>query len=102
MTGGGPIAPRGPLPQGSEAYRTIGPFDAASLPVGLRRTHDLKDGTWGRISLNAGSLVFVWEDEAGGRDELHAPAELIVPPQVPHHVEGDDFRLFITFLREAD
>lgn len=85
------------LPEGAEPYRTIGPFDAATFPAGLRRTHDLKQGTWGRVALEAGSLVFVWEDEAGGRLELVAPAEIVVPPQAPHHVEGDDFRLTITF-----
>jgi len=87
------------LPGGAEPYRTIGPFDAASLPAGLRRTHDLKAGTWGLLSLEAGSLSFVWEDEAGGRVELRAPAEIVVPPQAPHQVEGDDFRLSITFHR---
>lgn len=87
------------LPEGVEAYRTIGPFDASGLPAGLRRTHDLKEGTWGRLALEQGALAFVWEDAEGGRTELVAPAELVVPPQVPHHVEGDEFRLTITFHR---
>jgi tellurite resistance-related uncharacterized protein len=87
------------LPEGVEAYRTIGPFDAATLPAGLRRTHDLKAGTWGVVRLEQGSLGFVWEDAAGGRDDLTAPAEAVIPPQVPHHVEGDAFRLSITFYR---
>jgi len=87
------------LPEGVDAYRTIGPFDAATLPAGLRRTHDLKDGTWGKVSLEHGNLAFVWEDEAGGRLDLAAPAEIVVPPHAPHHVEGDDFRLTITFFR---
>ena len=87
------------LPEGAEPYRTIGPFDAATLPAGLRRTHDLKQGTWGLVSLAEGSLSFVWEDEEGGRAELSAPVEIVVPPQVQHHVEGDDFRLTITFYR---
>jgi len=87
------------LPDGAEPYRTIGPFDAASLPAGLRRTHDLKAGTWGKVSLEQGNLGFVWEDELGGRADLTAPDEIVVPPQVPHHVEGNDFRLTITFYR---
>jgi tellurite resistance-related uncharacterized protein len=90
---------RAGLPQGVESYRTIGPFDAATLPAGLRRTHDLKPGTWGMVSLSEGRLDFVWEDAKGGRDKLAAPAEIVVPPQVPHHVEGEDFRLTITFFR---
>ena len=90
------------LPPGVEAYRTIGPFDSATLPAGLRRTHDLKEGTWGLVALERGRLGFVWEDAAGGRDDLAAPAQVVVPPQVPHHVEGDDFSLTITFHRAAD
>lgn len=87
------------LPQAAEPYRTIGPFDAATFPEGLRRTHDLKEGTWGKVTLEAGSLVFVWEDEQGGSEHLAAPAEIVVPPQVPHHVEGDNFTVSITFYR---
>nr|WP_166176796.1 DUF1971 domain-containing protein [Altererythrobacter segetis] len=99
-TGGGPIAPRGDLPLESGAYRTIGPFDAASLPAGLRAEHRLKEGTWGVIALTEGSLRFVWDDEQGGVDELSAPSQFIVPPQVPHHVEGEGpFELTIAFHR---
>jgi len=87
------------LPPGAEAYRTIGPFDAGSLPSGLRRTHDLKDGTWGKVELLSGTLGFVWEDQVAEAREYMAPAEIIVPPQIPHHVEGENFVLTITFYR---
>lgn len=87
------------LPDDVEAYRTIGPFDAATLPTGLRRTHDLKQGTWGKVLLEQGCIGFVWEDDRGGRENLAAPAQIVVPPQVPHRVEGDDFRVLITFYR---
>ncbi|MGZ3235435.1 MAG: DUF1971 domain-containing protein [Croceibacterium sp.] len=98
--GGGAIAPRGELPLGSVAYRTIGPFGAQSLPTGLRAEHQLKEGTWGLLDLSEGSLRFVWDDEQGGTDELTAPVQFIVPPQVPHHVEGEGpFALTIAFHR---
>jgi tellurite resistance-related uncharacterized protein len=87
------------LSDDAEPYRTIGPFDAATFPAGLRRTHDLKEGTWGKVALEAGNLVFVWEDDEGGREELTAPAEIVVPPRTPHHVEGDNFTVSITFYR---
>ena len=54
------IAPRGPLPSGIESYRSIGPFDAASFPKGLRAEHRLKEGAWAIINLTQGSLRFVW------------------------------------------
>lgn len=84
----------------SAPYRTIGPFDAASLPAGLRAEHRLKPGAGGRVTLLAGSLRFVWDDGSGRIDEVSAPAEITVPPQVPHHVEGDGpFELTIAFYR---
>ena len=95
-----PVAPRGDLPSGSVAYRTIGPFGAQSLPKGLRAEHRLKEGTWGVLDLARGSLRFVWDDEQGGSEELTAPARFVVPPQVPHHVEGEGpFELTIAFHR---
>ena len=88
------------LPAGAEAYRTIGPFDAGSLPQGLRAEHSLKQGTWGLVELTEGTLRFVWDDEQGGVDEASAPATLVVPPQAMHHVEGEGpFTLTITFYR---
>jgi tellurite resistance-related uncharacterized protein len=99
-TSGGPVARRAELPQGSTAYRTIGPFDARTLPAGLRAEHRLKEGTWGLLTLSEGSLRFVWDDEQGGSEELVAPAALVVPPQVLHHVEGEGpFSLTIAFHR---
>lgn len=94
------LAPRGPLPPDCAPYRTIGPFDAASLPRGLRSEHSLKAGTWGVLSLAEGTIAFVWDDGTGGREELSAPADLVVPPQVLHHVEiSGPFALTIAFYR---
>jgi tellurite resistance-related uncharacterized protein len=94
------LAPRGDLPATVAAYRTIGPFDAKTLPAGLRAEHSLKEGTWGLLTLSEGSLRFVWDDGQGGAEELAAPAQLVVPPQVLHHVVGDGpFSLTIAFHR---
>jgi tellurite resistance-related uncharacterized protein len=90
------------LPQDAEAYRTIGPFDPETLPQGLRAEHKLKAGTWGLIELAEGNLRFVWDDEKGGMEEMSAPARLVVPPQVVHHVEGKGpFTLTISFYRNT-
>jgi tellurite resistance-related uncharacterized protein len=94
------LAPRGELPARTAAYRTIGPFDAQTLPAGLRAEHRLKEGTWGLLELTEGTLRFLWDDEQGGADDLAAPATLIVPPQVLHHVESEGpFALTIAFHR---
>ena len=94
------LARRGELPAGTAVYRTIGPLNAETLPAGLRAEHRLKVGTWGLLELTEGTLRFVWDDAEGGTDELAAPAALVVPPQVLHHVEGDGpFTLTIAFYR---
>ena len=86
------------LPAGAVCYRTIGPFDAASLPAGLRAAHRLKPGTWGLITLTSGAIRFLWDDDAGGICQLSAPAQFIIPPETPHHVESDgSFELTIGF-----
>ncbi|MXO58670.1 DUF1971 domain-containing protein [Altererythrobacter salegens] len=91
---------RSDLPREATAYRTIGPFDAATLPAGIRAKHRLKAGAWGVLRLSEGSLRFVWDDCEGGVEDLHAPAEVVIPPQVPHHVEGTGpFTADITFYR---
>jgi tellurite resistance-related uncharacterized protein len=81
-------------------YRTIGPFDAETLPAGLRAEHRLKEGAWGVLELVRGSLEFVWDDGSGRRERLRAPASIRIPPQVLHHVEGGGpFELTIAFYR---
>lgn len=77
------------LPSDVALTRTVGPFDAASLPPGLLREHRLREGSWGLLRLQEGQLDFVWDDAEGGRFNLRAPAEVIVPPCAPHHLELD-------------
>ncbi len=95
-----PIADRGPaLPAEAACYRRIGPFTPATLPSGLRSEHRLKQGVWGLVRLLEGSVTFVWDDAAAGSRDLSAPAEILVPPTVPHHLVGDGpFVIEIDFL----
>ena len=76
-----------PLPGDARPYRTIGPFDAEAIPAGLLKTHNLKAGAWGLLTVEAGAIRFCWDDEAGGGRELQAGEVMLVPPLVPHHLE---------------
>jgi len=83
-----PIAERGPpRPSGARAYRTIGPFGADTIPIGLLSRHTLKEGAWGLLSVIAGSIRFHWDDEAGGHRLLKSGDTMLIPPRVPHHLE---------------
>lgn len=89
------------LPDGVIPYRTIGPFDETSLPAGLQQNHSLKDGVWAKLQVAAGEMTFVWMDDEGGNEKVAAPAELIVPPLVPHRVDlTGPVDLRITFYRK--
>lgn len=80
------------MPEGLTYVRTTPEFDAATLPVGLQRRHRVAAGTWGRVRVLEGSVLFVFEDDdpahgASGSHELVAGDSIDVPPGVAHHVE---------------
>ena len=87
--------------------RALAPLYAGAVALrrqlyraGLLRTHRLAEGVWGQLRLEAGRAVFVWEDGSGEREDLAAPAELVVPPLVPHYLEVEgDFSIALTFHR---
>lgn len=88
------------LPDGAECYKTIGPFLQADIPAGLLREHSLKPGVWGVLTLIEGRLRFVWDDGSGVYEDLRAPARIIVPPTVLHHLdELADAVITIEFFR---
>jgi tellurite methyltransferase len=75
------------LPEGLEMYRQTADFDQDSLPAGLRASHTLKAGTWGRIVVLEGRLLYVIEVEPAASFALSPELPGIVEPEVPHHVE---------------
>ena len=89
------------LPASATPYRKIGPFDAATLPSGLRTEHRLKEDVWGKLELLEGSVDFVWDD--GRTDKRHRLVTgniQLVTPTTPHHLEvSGPFRLTIEFWK---
>jgi tellurite methyltransferase len=87
------------LPDGAAPYRTTDEFDEATLPAGLRRDHATRPGVWARVEVLAGRLRFVMPALAVDR-VLAADEHVIIPPELPHHVEPlGPVRLRIVFLR---
>ena len=88
------------LPSGVEPYRQTAEFDEHTLPAGLRSRHTLKPGTWGRIVVLEGRLLYTIEREPELALVLTPDLPGIVEPEVPHHVEPrGPVRLYIEFLR---
>lgn len=85
-----------------ETYRTIGPFDADSLPGGLLAEHRLKPGAWALLKVVAGEIGLVWDDEGSDSQVLMAGKSVLIPPQRPHHLEPRGaFVLVIEFRRQV-
>ena len=94
-----PLCDRAELPEGLHVVRTAGPFDADSLPAGLRRMHRVADGTWGYLRVLEGAAGFTMESDPPIRIRLEAGEGQPIPPGVPHAVSLEPpTRLAIDFL----
>ncbi len=88
------------LPDGVAMYKQTAEFDERTLPEALRSRHALKPGTWGRIVVLEGRLLYVIEREPQAAFVLTPELPGIVAPKVPHHVEPrGPVRLRIEFHR---
>ena len=94
-----PLCDRLELPEGLEVVRSAGPFDADTLPAGLRRAHYVADRTWGRLRVLDGVVVFAIETTPPVSVRLHAGDAQPIPPGVAHLLRVDEpFLLVIDFL----
>lgn len=89
--------------EGFRLLRTIGPFDAHSLPPRLLSEHRLKPGRWARLEMLAGEIDFVWDDRGGAKVRIAAGEIFLVSPIRPHHLVPDGpFSLRLHFLDPID
>jgi tellurite resistance-related uncharacterized protein len=91
------------LPEGLESYKRTPTFTEASVPAGLLKDHSTKDGTWGVIHVEEGSLRYVVTDpRRAGTERILTPdsAPGILEPTIRHHVEAlGAVRFYVEFLR---
>ena len=84
-----PLCDRAELPDALHVARTAGPFDATTLPAGLRRAHRVAEGVWGRLRVIEGSAGIALETQPP-LDVMLAPGDSqAIPPGVPHAVAVD-------------
>ena len=82
-----PLCDRTELPAGLHTVRTAGPFDADSVPVGLRTAHRVADATWGMLHVIDGSVGISLDTQPTTVRRLGAGDEQSIPPLVPHRLE---------------
>ena len=94
-----PLCDRAELPDGLRPARTAGPFDAQTLPAGLRRPHRVAEGTWGQLRVTEGTIGFLLETEPPISRRLVTGDRQPLPPGIPHRLcGGGPFQLAIDFL----
>jgi tellurite methyltransferase len=94
-----PLCDRAELPEGLRLARTAGPFEAHSLPPGLRNAHRVAEGTWGCLRVQEGSVLFSMESDPPVRVRVEAGGWLPIPPGVRHALTVDGpVRLTVDFL----
>jgi len=98
-----PLCDRTELPAGLHTVRTAGPFDADSVPAGLRAQHRVADATWGMLRVIDGSVVIRLDTQPPTVRQLGTGDEQAIPPLVPHRLEVDaPVTLAVDFLVRSD
>ncbi|MBR8657654.1 DUF1971 domain-containing protein, partial [Achromobacter sp. Marseille-Q0513] len=89
------------LPAGVTPYRDSPVFTPDNLPAALRGAHTTKAGTWGLLKVHAGVLRYTLDDLPHTEAVLTAGQQVLIEPQVRHHVAFELPGSFqITFCRE--
>lgn len=93
-----PLCDRAELPSGLELRRTAGPFDAGTLPAGLKRDHRVPSRTWGVLRVLSGTTHFRMATEPPVDRRLVVGERQAIPPGVPHSLELTDGEVAVDFL----
>ncbi|WP_127718256.1 DUF1971 domain-containing protein [Halobacteriovorax sp. HLS] len=75
------------LPKNVTVYKRTPDFNEETVPAGLLKAHTTKEGSWGKICVTKGKLLYTIEAEPLESIELTPEIFGVVEPQVPHHVE---------------
>ena len=94
-----PLCDRAELPADLRLVRQAGPFDADSLPAGLRRDHRVAEGTWGCLRVLEGEVDLRLDTDPPLARHLTEGEAQPLPPGVIHAVTVvGPVRLVVDFL----
>lgn len=84
------------LPDNLTFVRSTPVFTENSIPKGLLKAHTTKAGTWGKIVIESGELVYtIDEGEFAGQSFTLTPDNFgVVEPQILHSVRADNSACF--------
>jgi len=88
------------LPKNLNSYKKTAIFNQETVPAGLLKAHTTKAGTWGKINIKSGKLLYVIETEPLESIELSPSRYGVVEPEVPHHVQPlGEVEFFVEFYK---
>lgn len=88
------------LPADAEVYETTKEFTEVTVPAGLLRDHRTRAGTWGRIVVREGTLMYALAEPSTTAWVLRPGIEGIIAPGVAHWVvPKGNVRFVVEFLR---
>jgi ferredoxin len=88
------------LPAGAEVYKTTHEFTARTVPDGMLQDHRTRAGTWGRIVVRQGKLMYSLSDPDVPAWILRPGIDGIIAPGVAHFIAPHgDVRFVVEFLR---
>lgn len=94
-----PLCDRAELPDSLQLVRTSPQWDEHTMPAGLKRSHRIAVGTWGRIVVHEGHLRFAARTEPALNVIVGPGSTQAIPPDVEHDVQPLDQVCFsIDFL----
>ena len=91
------------LPKDYASYKQTPVFDEKSIPQGLLNAHQTKSGTWGKIIVLEGQLMYRILDPKMEEYILDVNRLGIVEPEVLHEVEPmGKVSFYVDFYRSVD
>jgi tellurite resistance-related uncharacterized protein len=82
-----PLCDRAEPPDGLRLVRTSPQWDDRTLPAGLKRSHRLAVGTWGRIVVHEGKMQFIARTDPELNVIVSSGSTQAIPPEVEHEVQ---------------
>lgn len=76
------------IPNKAKEYKRTPTFTEDTIPKGLLRSHTTKAGTWGKIVIEEGKLLYRILEPEIEEVELSPEKFGVVEPQVPHEVQA--------------
>ena len=88
------------FPENVQSYKKTPLLNQNTIPAGLLKAHTTKVGTWGKINVLNGKLLYVIETDPQELIELSTNNYGVVEPEIPHHVELlGEVEFFVEFFK---